>query len=75
MRKRDRKIIHRAIDGEVTPSETRILRRRIKTDPETRAEYHQLRKVVHTSKKVRVKVSSGFTRKVMKGVKAARRKR
>jgi len=68
MRKSQKKIIHRAIDGEVSKTETRILRRTLQQDGQARAEFEQLKKVVEASGKVRIEVPPGFTEKVVEAV-------
>ncbi len=68
MRKDEKKILHRALDGEVSRTETRFLRRRLEADERVRAEFEGLKKVVKDSGGLRIGVPPGFTRKVMKGV-------
>ena len=68
MKKQDKRILHRALDGEVNKYETRLLRKQLESDGHARAEFEQLKKVVQDSEKIHVDVPAGFTRKVMKGV-------
>jgi anti-sigma factor RsiW len=65
MRKDEKRLIHRALDGEVTQSETRILKRKLETDGRARAEFEQLKKVVRDTGRVRIDVPQDFTRKVL----------
>ncbi len=73
MKKDEKKILHRALDGEVTRTETRLLKRKLETDQKARAEFEQLKQVVRDSERLRVDAPSDFTRKVMKGVEDTRR--
>ncbi len=68
MKKGEKRILHRALDGEVSRSETRFLRRKLQTDRRIRAEFEGLKKVVKDSEAVRMEVPPDFTRKVLKGV-------
>lgn len=72
--KKEKRILHKALDGESSRTETRILRRKIETDVRIRAEFEELRKVVKDSEGVRMEVPPGFTRKVMKGVEETTRR-
>jgi anti-sigma factor RsiW len=65
MKRNEKKLLHKAIDGEVTQSETRRLHRRLETDGRARAEFEQLKKVVKDTEKVRINVPPDFTKKVM----------
>lgn len=66
MKKRHKKLIHRALDGEANHSETRMLRRALKEDVQTHQEYHKLRKVVQGTGDLRMDVPPDFTKKVMR---------
>lgn len=68
MKKDEKKILHRALDGEVTKSETKRFKRKLQTDLKAREEYEQLKQVVQASGSVQVEVPADFTKKVMKGV-------
>lgn len=68
MNKKDSRIIHKAIDGEVSKSETRILQQKMLSDGQVRQEYQDLKKVVRASGSVRIEVPPGFIKKVMKGI-------
>ncbi len=69
MKKDEKKLLHRALDGEVTQSETRILKRKLETDGHARAEFEQLKKVVKDTERVRIDVPQDFTKKVMEETK------
>ena len=45
MKPKDKKIIHKSIDGELNKTETRILKRKLESDGHVRAEYEALKKV------------------------------
>ena len=65
--KKERKIVHKRIDGECTKHETRIFKREILKDK--RDEYRKLKSVVSSSKRVkRVKTPTGFSRAVLRAV-------
>jgi anti-sigma factor RsiW len=65
MKKDEKKLIHRALDGDITKSETRRLRRKLETDGHARAEFEQLKKVVKDTEKLRIDVPQDFTKKVL----------
>lgn len=69
MRNPSKKIMHRAIDGEVSKTETRILKRTLSADADARTEFQQLKRVVAATEKLRVDVPPGFARKVLEGLK------
>ncbi len=67
--KKERKIVHKKIDGECTKHETRIFKREILKDKDKRDEYRKLKSVVSSSKRVkRVKTPTGFSRAVLRAV-------
>ena len=66
MKKRHKKLIHRALDGEANRSETRMLRRALKEDIQTHQEYQKLRNVVKGTEQMRMDVPPDFTKKVMR---------
>lgn len=68
MKKRDKQMMHRAIDGETNASETRILRRQLQVDGKARAEFEQLEQVVKGTTRIRIQVPPDFRSKVMKDV-------
>ncbi|MFN3484154.1 MAG: anti-sigma factor family protein [Planctomycetota bacterium] len=65
MRKDDKKLLHRALDGEVSRSETRRLRRALQQDGRARAEFEQLRKVVKDTERIKILPPEDFTRRVL----------
>ena len=74
MAKRDeKKLLHKAIDGEATQAETTRLRRRLETDGRARAEFEQLKQVVKGTEKIRIDVPPDFTQKVMSETRKFRR--
>ena len=64
-KKEEKKLIHRALDGEMTKSETRKFERKIQSDVHTRQEFEQLKKVVKDTEKIRIDVPPDFTRRVL----------
>lgn len=73
--RKDKKILHRALDGETNRSETRVLRHRLRTDQKTRAEFEGLQKVVEAIGSMRAEVPPDFTRRVLEGVRETTRRR
>jgi anti-sigma factor RsiW len=65
MKRDEKKLLHKAIDGEVTQSETRRLHRKLQEDGRVRAEFEQLKSVVKGTEKIRIDVPPDFTKKVM----------
>lgn len=67
MKKQDRKIIHKAIDGEATKEETRILQRNMESDPDIRRTYEQLKALEEGTKKVgeAIQPPQDFSKKVI----------
>jgi anti-sigma factor RsiW len=65
MKKDDKRLLHRALDGEVTRSETRRLRRALRQDGQARAEFEQLRKVVKDTERIKLLPPQDFTRRVL----------
>jgi anti-sigma factor RsiW len=65
MKRDEKKLLHKAIDGEVTQSETRRLHRKLQEDGRARSEFEQLKKVVKDTEKIRIDVPPDFTKKVM----------
>lgn len=74
MKKNDKKILHRALDGEISRSETRFLQRKFQADNQVRTEFEELKKVVKDSEVVRMEVPPDFTRKVLRGVEETTRR-
>ena len=64
-KKDEKKLLHRALDGEMTKSETRKFERKIQSDVGARQEFEQLKKVVKDTEKIRIDVPPDFTRRVL----------
>ena len=64
-KKEEKKLIHRALDGEMTKSETKRFERKIQSEPETRQQFEQLKKVVKDTERIRIEVPPDFTRRVL----------
>lgn len=64
-KKEEKKLIHRALDGEMTKSETRRFERKIQSDAGARQDFEQLKKVVKDTEKIKVAVPPDFNRRVM----------
>ena len=65
MKKDEKKLIHKAIDGDLSKSETKRFKMKIKQDGQARAEYEELKKVVEETTKIRMVVPKDFTRRVL----------
>ncbi len=65
MKKDEKKLIHKAIDGEITKSETRRLHRKLETDGKARSEFEQLKQIVKDTDRLRIDVPQDFTKKVL----------
>jgi anti-sigma factor RsiW len=65
VKKDDKKLLHRALDGEVSRSETRRLRRALREDGRARVEFEQLRKVVKDTERIKILPPQDFTRRVL----------
>lgn len=65
MKKDDKKLIHKALDGEVNQSETKRLREKLQADGRMRSEFEQLKKVVKDTTRIRIDVPQDFTQKVL----------
>ena len=72
-KKDEKKILHRAIDGEATQAETTRLHKRLQSDGKVRAEFEQLKQVVKDTEKVKIDVPANFTEKVMSETRKIRR--
>lgn len=69
MKSRERRMIHRGIDGELGREETRVLRRKLKQDGRVREEYEKLRYVTESTRKIRrVEVPEGFSGRVVRRI-------
>jgi anti-sigma factor RsiW len=53
MKKDDKKLIHKALDGEASQSETKRLQEKLASDGRVRPEFEQLKKVVKDTTKIR----------------------
>jgi anti-sigma factor RsiW len=65
VKKHDKKLIHKALDGEANQSETKRLRAKLEADGRMRSEFEQLKKVVKDTTKIRIEVPQDFTKKVL----------
>lgn len=66
MKKHDKKLIHRALDGEASQSETKRLKAKLEADGRMRSEFELLKKVVKDTTKIRIDVPQDFTQKVLR---------
>lgn len=66
MKKHDKKLIHKALDGETSQSETKKLQAKLEADGRMRSEFELLKKVVKDTTKIRIDVPQDFTQKVLK---------
>lgn len=73
MKKDDKKLIHKALDGEANQSETKRLNERLESDGRVRSEFEQLKKVVKDTTKIRIDVPPDFTKNVMDETKRMRK--
>lgn len=73
MKKDDKKLIHKALDGEANQSETKRLNERLESDGRVRSEFEQLKKVVKDTTKIRIEVPPDFTKNVMNETKRLRK--
>jgi len=65
MKKDEKKLIHKAIDGDLSKTETKRFQMKIKTDGHARAEYEQLKQVVRETTRIRMPVPKDFTQRVL----------
>lgn len=78
MTKDPRKIIHKSLDGEATREETKILKKKLESDPAVRRDYEELKKVSEDSTVILppLPVPADFKEKVMGKIQdPARRKK
>jgi anti-sigma factor RsiW len=67
VKKPQKKLLHKALDGEASRSETRRLERQLEVDGKMRQEYEQLQRVMKDSSKIKViGVPKDFTSKVLR---------
>ena len=65
MKKNDKRLIHRALDGEVSRTETKKLQEKLQVDGKMRSEFEQLKQVVKDTTRIRIEVPPDFTKKVL----------
>jgi anti-sigma factor RsiW len=75
MKKDDKKLIHKALDGEANTSETKRLHAKLEADGRMRSEFEQLKKVVKDTTRVRIEVPQDFTKKVLEETRRIKRPR
>ncbi len=73
-RKREPRIFHKAIDGEATKSETRMFKKKLGQDVQTRTEYQKMKRLIKVTGKLQAGVSRGFKGRVLKTLKRSRPK-
>jgi anti-sigma factor RsiW len=73
MKKDDKKLIHKALDGEASQSETKRLQEKLASDGRVRSEFEQLKRVVKDTTKIRIDVPPDFTKNVMDETKRIRK--
>jgi len=66
MKKHDKKLIHKALDGEANQTETKRLQAKLESDGRMRSEFELLKKVVKDTTKIRIEVPQNFTEKVLR---------
>ena len=66
MKKHDKKLIHKALDGEANQTETKRLQAKLESDGRLRSEFELLKKVVKDTTKIRIEVPQNFTEKVLR---------
>ncbi len=75
MKKDDKRLIHRALDGEVTKPETKRLQEKLQADGKMRSEFEQLKKVVKDTEVVKIDVPQDFTKKVLEETRRIKRQK
>ena len=73
MKKDDKKLIHKALDGEANQSETKRLQAKLESDGRMRSEFEQLKQVVKDTTRIRIDVPQDFTKKVLDETKRMRK--
>jgi len=66
MKKHDKKLIHKALDGEANQTETKRLKAKLDSDGLMRSEFELLKKVVKDTTRIRIDVPQNFTEKVLR---------
>ena len=70
--KREPRIFHKAIDGEATKSETRMFKKKLGQDVQTRTEFQKMKRLIKVSGKLQAGVPRGFKGRVLKTLKRSR---
>ena len=68
MKKDDKRLIHKALDGEASQSETKRLQEKLASDGRVRSEFEQLKKVVKDTTKIRIDVQCCRDRRRLLGM-------
>ncbi|HUR38525.1 MAG TPA: hypothetical protein VM222_03485 [Planctomycetota bacterium] len=66
MKKHDKKLIHKALDGEANQTETKKLHAKLESDGRMRSEFELLKKVVKDTTRIRIEVPRNFTENVLR---------
>jgi anti-sigma factor RsiW len=66
MKKHDKKLIHKALDGEANETETKKLHAKLESDGRMRSEFELLKKVVKDTTRIRIEVPRNFTENVLR---------
>jgi anti-sigma factor RsiW len=65
MKRNEKKLLHKALDGEASAAETKRLEKHLSEDQVMKAEFKELRQVVKDTTHIRVPVPKDFTSKVL----------
>jgi anti-sigma factor RsiW len=65
MKRNEKKLLHKAIDGEASAAETRRLEKQLSEDGRMKQEFQELRQVVKDTTRIRIPVPRDFTEKVL----------
>ncbi len=65
MKRNEKKLLHKALDGEASKAETRSLEKQLSADDRMKQEFDQLKQVVKETTRIRIPVPRDFTRKVL----------
>jgi anti-sigma factor RsiW len=66
VKKHDKKLIHKALDGEANQTETKKLHAKLESDGRMRSEFELLKKVVKDTTRIRIDVPRNFTENVLR---------
>jgi anti-sigma factor RsiW len=66
VKKHDKKLIHKALDGEANQTETKKLHAKLESDGRMRSEFELLKKVVKDTTRIRIEVPRNFTENVLR---------